>query len=128
MTAHQEHLGLLQPILFPTTITNEGNGYDSKTSVFKAPTRGLYFFSANLMSHYNEDFEAQLVKDGIVLVYAFVGNGDTHGVGTLSGVLFLEAGNDVWIRTHNNSAYNDGNVRVYGYAWSWFSGFLIAAY
>ncbi|CAC5363390.1 unnamed protein product [Mytilus coruscus] len=51
MNAHPEHLGIHQIVEFPTTITNEGNAWDSRTSTFKAPRAGLYYFSASIMSH-----------------------------------------------------------------------------
>lgn len=124
MSAHNVNLGLQQTIKFQKIITNTGNGLDSNTSVFKAPVSGLYFFSANLMTYGNEDFEAELIKNGATIVEGYFGNGNTYSTGSLNGVLQMEAGDDVWIQI-NKSGYNDGNVRVHGSGFSWFSGFLI---
>ncbi|XP_063406253.1 cerebellin-1-like [Mytilus trossulus] len=126
MTDHQQHLGIHQTVGFQRAVTNVGNGWDGQANVFKAPRAGLYYFSATIMSHYAEDIETELVMKGVPIVYSYDGDKATHGVGTLSAVLNLSIGDDVWIRIYNNPVANDGNVRVYGGAWSWFSGFLIS--
>ncbi|CAG2236845.1 C1QL [Mytilus edulis] len=126
MTDHQQHLGIHQTVGFQRAVTNVGNGWDGQANVFRAPKAGLYYFSATIMSHYAEDIETELVMKGVPIVYSYDGDKATHGVGTLSAVLNLSVGDDVWIRIHNNPVKNDGNVRVYGGAWSWFSGFLIS--
>ncbi|VDI59629.1 Hypothetical predicted protein [Mytilus galloprovincialis] len=126
MTDHQQHLGIHQTVGFQRAVTNVGNGWDGQANVFRAPKAGLYYFSATIMSHYAEDIETELVMKGVPIVYSYDGDKATHGVGTLSAVLNLSVGDDVWIRIYNNPVKNDGNVRVYGGAWSWFSGFLIS--
>lgn len=127
MTDHQQNLGIYQTVGFQKTVTNAGNGWDGQASIFKAPKAGLYYFSATIMSHFAEDIETELVLKGVPVVHSYNGNTATHGVGTLSAVLNLAIGDDVWIRIYNNPAINNGNVRIYGYGWSWFSGFLISA-
>lgn len=126
MTDHQQHLGIHQTVGFQKTVTNVGNGWDEQANIFKAPKAGLYYFSATIMSHYAEDIDTELVLKGIPIVHSYDGDTATHGVGTLSAVLNLALGDDVWIRIFDNPVTNTGNVRVYGDRWSWFSGFLIS--
>ncbi|VDI31591.1 Hypothetical predicted protein [Mytilus galloprovincialis] len=126
MTDHQQNLGIHQTVGFQKTVTNVGNGWDGQANVFRAPKAGLYYFSATIMAHSAEDIETELVLKGVPIVYSFDRDKSTHGVGTLSAVLNLALGDDVWIRIYNNLSVNNGNVRVFGFGWSWFSGFLIS--
>lgn len=123
---HQEHLGVHQPIGFPKIITNDGSGWDAIASLFRAPVKGLYYFTANIMTHYNEDIETELVKNGNKLIVSYDGNGATHAMSTLSAVLHLDIDDEVWIRISANLPVNNGNVRVYGNQGSWFCGFQIS--
>ncbi|CAC5363389.1 C1QL [Mytilus coruscus] len=118
MNDHQQNLGIYQTVGFQKTVTNVGNGWDGQANIFKAPKAGHYYFSATIMSHYAEDIETELVLKGIPIVHSYDGDKSTNGVGTLSAVLNLAIGDDVWIRIYNNPATNDGNVRVYGRGWS----------
>ncbi|VDI70169.1 Hypothetical predicted protein [Mytilus galloprovincialis] len=125
MDSHKENLGAGQTVLFERVITNVGGGLDPNTSIFKAPITGFYHFDAIVMSHHGEDMETEIVKNGNGLVRLYSGNGDTWGVGMQAIVVQMNAGDDVWVRVYNNPGINNGNVRVYGFLWSSFSGFLL---
>ncbi|XP_071145123.1 uncharacterized protein [Mytilus edulis] len=125
MDSHKENLGIGQTVLFEHVITNIGGGFDQNTGTFKAPTAGVYHFDVIIMSHYGEDMETEIVKNGQTLVRLYSGNGDTYGVGMQAIVVQMNAGDDVWVRVYNNPGINNGNVRVYGSLWSSFSGFLL---
>ncbi|KAM9408099.1 EMILIN-1b [Pholidichthys leucotaenia] len=49
-------------IIFDKVFVNEGNFYDPRTGIFRAPVDGHYFFSAVLTGHKNEKIEAVLSK------------------------------------------------------------------
>lgn len=49
-------------IVFDKVFVNEGEFYNPRTGVFKAPVDGRYFFSAILTGHRNEKIEAVLSK------------------------------------------------------------------
>ncbi|XP_071145634.1 uncharacterized protein [Mytilus edulis] len=125
MDSHKENLGIGQTVLFEHVITNIGNGLDPNTSIFKAPITGVYHFDVIIMSHFGEDMETEIVKNGNGLVRLYSGNGDTWGVGMQAIVIQMNAGDDVWVRVYNNPDVNDGNIRVFGGFWSSFSGFLL---
>lgn len=55
---------------------------------------------------------------GVTMTTVSFGNCDAHAVGIMYVVLQLKAGDDVWIRIHEN--VNNGNVRIHGGKWSRF--------
>ncbi|VDI31592.1 Hypothetical predicted protein [Mytilus galloprovincialis] len=79
-----------------------------------------------IMSHYAEDIQTELVLKGVPIVYSYDGDIRTYGTGTLSAVLNIAVGDDVWIRIMNNPT-NDGNVRVHGNGWSWLKKTLLVS-
>ena len=64
MTAHNENLNLQDTVKFQNLLTNDGNGYDHISGIFRAPVTGLYFFNVVIMSHAAEDMETEIVKNG----------------------------------------------------------------
>ncbi|KAL0969850.1 hypothetical protein UPYG_G00233200 [Umbra pygmaea] len=50
-------------IVFDKVFVNEGDFYDPRSGIFKAPIDGRYFFSAILTGHKNEKIEAVLSKN-----------------------------------------------------------------
>jgi hypothetical protein len=126
MTKHQENLGINQVVRFDHVITNAGSGFDPVSGIFRPPVSGLYFFTVVIMSHAGEDIETQIVKNGTPLLNAYSGDSTTWNQGSQTTVVHLNVGDDVYIHIHNNPQVNDGNIRVYGYNWSSFSGFLIS--
>ena len=123
---HKEHLAIHQKIIFENVQTNKGLGYNSSSGVFKASVSGLYYFSVVIMSHATEDIETEIVKNGFPIASTYSGDSTTWNAGTQSTVLHLNVGDSVYIRIYNNPTVNDGNVRVFGYGWSSFSGIRIS--
>ena len=123
---HQENLGIHQIIRFDKVITNVGGGFDPVSSIFKTPVSGVYFFTVVIMSHAAEDIETQIMKNGTPLVNTYSGDSTTWNQGSQSTVVYLNAGDDVYVHIQDNKAINNGNVRVFGGTWSSFSGFLIS--
>ncbi|XP_048730477.2 cerebellin-2-like [Ostrea edulis] len=120
-TDHQEHMGIDHTVHFPSVITNDGNGLDPFTSVFRAPTSGLYLFSASILSERGQEVRCAFVKNCDAIAYIFSGDSSTHSNGAKSVLLDLSTNDDVWIKI---VGYND--VKIYGGAWSSFMGVLIS--
>ena len=107
---------------FDQIITNVGGGYiddnnNTDYGKFIAPQNGTYQFNANLYND-GEWIGADLVKNG---QYMGVANNGEEGTGSLSVILDLEEGDEVYLTrpcwVPNNSEY-DQHVTS-------FSGFLI---
>ncbi|VDI12695.1 Hypothetical predicted protein [Mytilus galloprovincialis] len=124
MTLHNERLGIHQPIVFQNVITNDGNGYDKNTGVFKAAVAGTYSFTTTIMSHWTQDISVELIKDGHNVGSIYCGNTATYGVGSQSVIIHMAVGDDFWVRVADNS-HNTGNNKIYGGGFSSISGFLI---
>lgn len=107
-------------IVFETTITNAGSAYNPTTGIFQAPVSGLYVFFYDIeCSKTNGDTYVELVRDGArtgVQAYCH-GLGDVDNSATL-GVLYLGAGDTVWLRLY------DVDNRTFG-GKTLFSGFLL---
>ncbi|CAC5384976.1 unnamed protein product [Mytilus coruscus] len=64
MTEHNQNMNLQDTVKFQNLVTNDGNGFDHISGIFRAPVRGLYFFSVVILSHAGEDMETEIVKNG----------------------------------------------------------------
>ena len=127
MVQHNENLSLQDTVKFQNLITNDGNGFDCISGIFRAPTAGLYYFNVVILSHVTEDMETEIVKNGVGTVRTYSGDSTTWNSGTQSTTLYLELGDEVWVRILSAvPSVNNGNVRVFGYGFSSFSGFLIS--
>lgn len=107
-------------ILFETTLTNIGSGYNPTKGVFTAPVDGMYVFSYNVeCAKTNGDTYTELVHNGARLnMQAYChGFGDSDNSGTM-GILRLHAGDTIWIRLF------DSDNRSFGWRTT-FSGFLL---
>jgi hypothetical protein len=127
MTTHNENLNLQDTVKFQNLLTNDGNGYDHISGIFRAPVTGLYFFNVVIMSHAAEDMETEIVKNGYGIAQTYSGDSTTWNTGTQSTVLFLDIGDQVWIRILSSvPSVNNGNIRIFGAGFSSFSGLLIS--
>ncbi|XP_055997148.1 cerebellin-4-like [Ostrea edulis] len=120
-TDHQTHMGIDQTVHFPKVITNDVNGLDPFTSVFRAPTSGLYLFSASIVNHPGQEVRCAFVKNGNIIAQIYSGDSSTYSTGAKSVLLDLSTNDDVWIKI---TVYND--VHIDGNAWSSFMGVLIS--
>ena len=124
---HNENLNLQDTVKFQNLVTNDGNAFDHVTGIFRAPVSGVYYFSVVILSHPANDMETEIVKNGDGIVRTYSGDSKLWKSGTQTTVLYLEVGDQVWIRILDAvPAVNDGNVHVFGYGFSSFSGFLIS--
>ncbi|KAK3107409.1 hypothetical protein FSP39_013896, partial [Pinctada imbricata] len=120
-----QYLGAQQPIMFDYTETNIGNCFNIQTGRFKAPVRGLYFFSGNIMAEPGHYLHIEVVKNGRRVSSIFAGkSAGTFDNNTGNAVinLLLQAGDEVWIRDQNDQ----NGVAVVSRTYAMFSGFLIS--
>ena len=119
-STHQMHMGVDQAVQFPKIVTNNGNGFDQNTGIFRAPVSGLYLFSASMVSHSGLELRCALVHNGNTVAYIFAGDDTTHSMGSKSILLYLSPNDDVWVKVIHESD------SVYGFAWSSFMGVMIS--
>ncbi|XP_062596068.1 complement C1q tumor necrosis factor-related protein 3-like [Saccostrea cucullata] len=105
-------------MVFPSVITNEGNGYNPSTGIFTAPIGGTYVFFVNVQSYGSQNIYVDIVLNGStkVRIMAFTGNYDA---GPNLVVLNIQKGDAVWVKYYSGTGYyTDGPLTT-------FSGFLI---
>ncbi|KAI4877991.1 hypothetical protein NFI96_012186, partial [Prochilodus magdalenae] len=117
------------PILpYKNVFTNIGNAYNPDTGVFKAPVKGLYYFSFTVFNPYDYSSSTQvgaavaLVKNGafVLSVSDNAPGVDTEDTGAGSACLLLEKGDEVYVKLwENRRVYTDGNKR------NTFCGYLV---
>ena len=117
---HQSHMGIGQAVQFHKIVTNDGNGFDQNTGIFRAPVSGLYLFSASMLNHSGLELRCALVHNGNTVAKIFAGDGTTYSTGSKSILLNLSPNDDVWVMiTHESD-------NVFGDSWSSFMGVLIS--
>ena len=122
LSRKMENPGTHHTIIFDSVKTNLGNGYNSHTGVFTVPTSGLYVFTWSMRLFGTEHHSAQLVVNNVVQGAVFLsvigGNENVSG----SGVVYLNTGDDVLIRTTSD---NQGNIESDPSGFTMFAGWLI---
>ncbi|XP_062613749.1 complement C1q tumor necrosis factor-related protein 3-like [Saccostrea cucullata] len=109
-------------LVFPSVITNEGNGYNPSNGIFTAPISGMYVFFVNVQSYSTQHIYVDIVLNGSTKVrtmaYSY-NNNDSYESGPNLAVLNIQKGDAVWIKRHSGSGYyHNGPITT-------FSGFLI---
>ena len=87
-------------ITYDHIFVNIGNGFNNETSAFKAPCKGVYWFTFTARGPYVSTYKAEdvsLVHNGNNVVRASV---SWLGTGGNTIALILEAGDLVWTRMH----------------------------
>ncbi|KAK3102349.1 hypothetical protein FSP39_010682 [Pinctada imbricata] len=109
-----------QIVIFQTTRTNNGGGYDNQTGIFTAPVDGVYFFFVSLLAKRPGEFKFAVNDNtGVQLLML----SDRAGFNQVSNsvVLNMKAGEKGYVKTHWE---RNGNFDIYK-LWSTFSGMLI---
>ncbi|XP_029981064.1 complement C1q-like protein 4 isoform X1 [Sphaeramia orbicularis] len=107
-------------LIFKRVVTNVGNGYNSNTGIFTAPTKGVYYFSFTGCVGTSGKLNAALVKNS-ELISAIYDTRGTYGCGSNSVTVQLEVSDTVFIRLWNRHSIFDQS-RL-----STFTGFLLFA-
>ncbi|XP_071144795.1 heavy metal-binding protein HIP-like [Mytilus edulis] len=117
-----------QVIIFDKTSVNVGNGYSTKTGIFRAPVAGVYQFTLTIGGNV-VNTHANIRHNGniIGLLYADHFHDGQYGRATLTLALHLDIGDEVW------NVDPDGQINqviigsVDGLPVSIFTGHLIVA-
>ena len=110
-------------IPFDRIISNYGNGWNKNTHVFNVPTKGLYFFILTVMNTGTKDVNAWIMHGSTRIAQAHADERDLFNVGTVSTVLLLNIGEEVYVQ-HDRGTLLGISPQHYTYC----AGFLIQKY
>ncbi|XP_062590536.1 myosin-2 heavy chain, non muscle-like isoform X5 [Saccostrea cucullata] len=108
-------------LVFPTVISNEGNGYNPSNGIFTAPVGGMYVFFVNVQSYNAYTVYVDIVLNGSskVRTMAYGSSNDNYEAGPNLVVLSIQKGEAVWVRCYScKGYYYDGPITT-------FTGFLL---
>ncbi|XP_078320420.1 adiponectin-like isoform X2 [Crassostrea virginica] len=91
---------------------NGGNAYNG--TVFTCPSPGLYLFHVSVVTH-TKSYGIWIYKNSQQLTLAYSGNGDPQYNGaSVSAVVWLDVGDQVYLRPNGLSLFVDGNSAFTG--------------
>ncbi|XP_062590533.1 uncharacterized protein LOC134252108 isoform X2 [Saccostrea cucullata] len=109
-------------LVFPSVITNEGNGYNPSNGIFTAPISGTYVFFVNVQSYDKQTIYVNIVLNGSTKVRTMAwsnGKDYDYDSGPNLVVLSIQKGDAVWVKHHSGQGYySTGPITT-------FSGFLL---
>ena len=105
---------------FDKIICNHGNGWNNITHVFNVPTKGLYFLILTVMNTGTSSAYSWLMRGSTQLGQAWADGRHRYNVGTVSTVLLLNAGEEIYVQ-HGGGTLHSGSPSHYTYL----AGFLI---
>ncbi|XP_062576274.1 complement C1q and tumor necrosis factor-related protein 9A-like [Saccostrea cucullata] len=117
-------------LIFTKVLYNQGNGYDSSSGIFTAPSAGVYVFYVSITSYSSNAISVDISLNGYSQVTARSNAGSGSGyrssfsysyqTGTNMAVLSLKRGDRVWIAYNSGTGYYSDYTQI-----TTFSGFLI---
>ena len=107
-------------VSFDKIISNYGNGWNNIRHVFNVPTKGLYFLILTVMNRGSSYAYSWLMRGSTHVARAWADGGHHANVATVSTVLLLDAGEQVYAQ-HGSGTLQSGNPHHYTYL----AGFLI---
>ncbi|BFZ00933.1 hypothetical protein BsWGS_03972 [Bradybaena similaris] len=110
-----------ETVVCPNVITNDGNGYDSKTGIFIAPKSGMYVFSVIATSQKGSMFKFRIFRKGVPCATAFANTPNACAMGGNTVVLTLELNDQVCVKAADVSAIW-GDQTDYSFT---FTGFMV---
>ncbi|CAC5394549.1 C1QL [Mytilus coruscus] len=110
-------------VVYDTAITNLGNGYDTSTGIFTAPSNGVYIFSWTCLSHAGYIFPTYLAVNGNLIARNHAGsrNVQDHISGSQNAVIEIKKYDKVSVRIQNGHT----GQYMYGQGWSTFIGYKL---
>ncbi|WAR10014.1 C1QL4-like protein [Mya arenaria] len=114
-------------VVYDRVYVNVGNGYNSSSGVFTAPTRGYYVFQFHALTHLDKSSWLTLNKNDNYLVSIYGHTAADYASGGNSVVLLLIKNDKVFVQAVDEQ-YGDA-TDLYGEVdevYSTFSGYLIA--
>ncbi|CAC5422858.1 C1QL [Mytilus coruscus] len=110
-------------VVYNIAVTNLGNGYDTSTGIFTAPSNGVYIFSWTVLCERSKHFFTYLALNGNLIARNFAGarNVTEYSSGSQNVVLEIKKDDKVSVRIM------DGYTGLYmhGESWSTFSGYKL---
>ncbi|CAL8345155.1 unnamed protein product [Merluccius merluccius] len=120
----KQHEGY-EVLKFDDVVTNLGNHYDPSTGKFTCSIPGIYFFVYHVLMRGGDGTSmwADLCKNNQVRASAIAQDADqNYDYASNSGVLHLEAGDEVYVKLDGGKAHGGNNNK-----YSTFSGFMVYA-
>ncbi|XP_046565189.1 complement C1q tumor necrosis factor-related protein 3-like [Haliotis rubra] len=111
-------------LIFDTLLYNNGGGFEASSGIFTAPVSGSYIFWAQVMLDQVESYlEIYLVQNGHIKGkgYAETSKETVYGVVSITTVMYLSAGDEVWFEKWK------GSQNIYGSLYSGFGAALISS-
>ena len=113
---------------FPDTVVNLGNHYDTFTGIFRCPFDGFYLFSASVMSNGEDEFVAEIMKGGVLLVSAYADGlpadvSVTRHQATQVALTECSVGEQVWLEAGVSGTLYSGTQR-----YATFTGVILSQY
>ena len=102
------------PLIFPDNISSLGPGFDHATSIFTAPVRGLYFFTATL-KQYDQNTYFYLELNGYRIRQGRLNTATSHNTATVNSILMLEPGDRVHVEVYPGHQINCYRCNFDGY-------------
>ncbi|XP_063417730.1 complement C1q tumor necrosis factor-related protein 3-like [Mytilus trossulus] len=111
-------------LIYDVAKTNVGNGYNSVTGIFTAPTAGTYVFTW-VTRMYEAGHSTEILVNNVVFGTSYIRIGHTNDV-SVSGTIVaqINKGDSVFVRVHSTLAGN-GNILSNQYGRSSFAGWLL---
>ncbi|XP_053372693.1 heavy metal-binding protein HIP-like [Mercenaria mercenaria] len=110
-------------IVFDSTITNEGSGYDTSTGIFTAPVGGLYQFNIHVCARNRKYTFVGLAVAGNVVAAASNYDENFYSCNSVGAIVRVKSGEQVWVKctsaASNRMLYDDK------YRMNTFSGILL---
>jgi hypothetical protein len=85
---------------------NEPGSYDSATGYYTVPTPGVYYFIASTgADNANSGVQFSLYVDDTQIDISYAYNPASNEMSSVHGVVHLQAGQRVWVRSNGDTAY-----------------------
>ncbi|XP_060558039.1 heavy metal-binding protein HIP-like isoform X1 [Ruditapes philippinarum] len=111
-------------LIFPEVSVNDGQGYNSKTGIFKAPVAGMYHFTVHVCSARSKHMVVAIMKGGEQIAVTTVFTEPYSGCGSHSTMARVAENESV----HVEARWVDSRLQSDIYRWPSFSGFLMYRY
>ncbi|XP_033758911.1 C1q-related factor-like [Pecten maximus] len=111
-----------QGIVFDTVVTNVGDCYSGHTGAFTCCKSGTYLFSWTIITSGGQRVNTELMMNSSSIATNRAGDQNYHATGSMSAVIHLHIGDEVWIRVKYRVP---ANTYILGEKTSSFTGVLI---
>jgi hypothetical protein len=125
MSHSTQTIGVLRTLNFDVAKTNFGNGYHPAKGVFIAPESGVYVFTWSIRQGGSNYHSTNFMVNADVLGSLYTNADGASSTGTGVVVTYVDAGDDVFIRTNGFAPDNVGVIDTNGAGRSSFAGWKL---